>query len=73
MRTGAPNERLAIASMRGRHSSIRGKMPQCRISHAVSSRLHNSSNTPTSNRKARVDQRHKEPRDAMTVEAGDIK
>jgi hypothetical protein len=70
--TGAPRERLAIASMRGRHSPIRGKIPQCRISHAASSRLHISSNVPTNSRKARVDQRHKEPRDAMTLGAGDI-
>ncbi len=72
MRTATPSERLANASMRGRHSSIRGKIPQCRVSHATSSRLHDSSNTPTNSRKARVDQRQKEPRDAMTGEAGDI-
>ena len=40
IRTGIPSALLARCSIWGRHCSIRGKIPQCRVSHAISNKLH---------------------------------
>ena len=55
MRTGTPSAALARVSMDPRQSSMWGKIPQCSVSHASSSRLHKASTSTIATRKAAQD------------------
>ena len=48
--TGTPSAWVARSSICGRHCSMRGRMPQCSVSHAMSSKLQAPTSKPTAMR-----------------------